>query len=301
MSRNSKTPARASVLSASLVCTTMPSATGVRARRLQLRHLLDLHQAHAARRVDAQSRGGSSSRAPRRPAANGGLQHRGALRDGHRCAVDCERHLFHGGPNHITRLVAGPGPATSRGSARASQRDGGRERSGLGAAAGPAELKPERPNAETHSGDCVSLGRVTMRAAAAGVALCLHAGAAGAQPVDVLTSARVAATSGHRAEALADLEQHLSESPRDVDARLVRPRPVVGGTLRRRPAGARRCSAAQYAFVQRRAPCLGQHRLVERRLRRAEATCRRGPAAATRRRRVAAAGGPGARRAGAPA
>ena len=101
-----------------------------------------------------------------------------------------------------------------------SQRDGGRGRSWTDGAAATAWLKPNRPNAETHSGDCVSLGRV-MRTAAAGVALCLHAGAAEAQSVDVLTSARVAATSGHRAEALTDLEEHLSESPRDVDARLL--------------------------------------------------------------------------------
>ena len=66
----------------------------------------------------------------------------------------------------------------------------------------------------------MSLERVTIRAAAAMV-LCLSAGAAAAQSADVVTSARVAAISGHRAEALADLEQHLSESPRDVDARLL--------------------------------------------------------------------------------
>ena len=38
---------------------------------------------------------------------------------------------------------------------------------------------------------------------------------------DVRTKAREAATSGHRAEALAMLEAHLAEAPRDVDARLL--------------------------------------------------------------------------------
>ena len=38
---------------------------------------------------------------------------------------------------------------------------------------------------------------------------------------DVLTTARAAATSGHRAEALAMLEAHLATNPRDVDARLL--------------------------------------------------------------------------------
>ncbi|MGD9903565.1 MAG: YaiO family outer membrane beta-barrel protein [Vicinamibacterales bacterium] len=55
------------------------------------------------------------------------------------------------------------------------------------------------------------------------VAALLLAGAAAAraQSGDVVASARSAATSGHRAEALGDLERHLRESPRDVDARLL--------------------------------------------------------------------------------
>lgn len=44
---------------------------------------------------------------------------------------------------------------------------------------------------------------------------------AGAQPGDVLTSARAAATSGRRPEALATLATHLGTAPRDVDARLL--------------------------------------------------------------------------------
>jgi YaiO family outer membrane protein len=44
---------------------------------------------------------------------------------------------------------------------------------------------------------------------------------AGAQPADVRVSARSAATSGHRAEALSMLEGHLKDSPRDADARLL--------------------------------------------------------------------------------
>ena len=38
---------------------------------------------------------------------------------------------------------------------------------------------------------------------------------------DILKKARAAATSGHREEALRMLESHLSEAPRDVDARLL--------------------------------------------------------------------------------
>ena len=38
---------------------------------------------------------------------------------------------------------------------------------------------------------------------------------------DILKNARAAATSGHREEALSMLETHLSDSPRDVDARLL--------------------------------------------------------------------------------
>ncbi len=52
-------------------------------------------------------------------------------------------------------------------------------------------------------------------------ALALAAAPAAAQSGDVVASARVAATTGHRAEALGDLERHLRESPRDVDARLL--------------------------------------------------------------------------------
>jgi YaiO family outer membrane protein len=74
---------------------------------------------------------------------------------------------------------------------------------------------------KTDSEDREAVGGVTTRVVAVVVAVCLHAGTAGAQPVDVVSSARVAATSGHRAEALADLEQHLRKSPRDVDARLL--------------------------------------------------------------------------------
>jgi YaiO family outer membrane protein len=44
-------------------------------------------------------------------------------------------------------------------------------------------------------------------------------GAAGQD--DILKNARAAATSGHREEALSMLETHLSDSPRDVDARLL--------------------------------------------------------------------------------
>jgi YaiO family outer membrane protein len=42
-----------------------------------------------------------------------------------------------------------------------------------------------------------------------------------AQVVDVVASAREAATAGRRPEALAALESHLEETPRDVDARLL--------------------------------------------------------------------------------
>jgi YaiO family outer membrane protein len=48
-----------------------------------------------------------------------------------------------------------------------------------------------------------------------------HAPQAGAQGVDAVTSARQAATSGRRPEALATLQTHLGTSPRDVDARLL--------------------------------------------------------------------------------
>lgn len=44
---------------------------------------------------------------------------------------------------------------------------------------------------------------------------------AAAQVPDVVASARDAATAGRRPEALATLESHLAETPRDVDARLV--------------------------------------------------------------------------------
>ncbi len=43
----------------------------------------------------------------------------------------------------------------------------------------------------------------------------------GAQPVDVLSTARLAAQSGRRSEALAMLERHLTQHPDDVDARLL--------------------------------------------------------------------------------
>jgi YaiO family outer membrane protein len=56
---------------------------------------------------------------------------------------------------------------------------------------------------------------------AASLALALHAGVVHAEPDDVLTTARANATSGHRDQALTDLELHLRLSPRDVDARLL--------------------------------------------------------------------------------
>jgi YaiO family outer membrane protein len=65
------------------------------------------------------------------------------------------------------------------------------------------------------------VGPLTQRVVAAAVVVCLHAVSAPAQPADILASARTAATSGHRPQALADLERHLRESPRDVDARLL--------------------------------------------------------------------------------
>jgi YaiO family outer membrane protein len=57
--------------------------------------------------------------------------------------------------------------------------------------------------------------------AAVAATLVLAAVPALAQSADPVASARLAATSGHRAEALGDLERHLRESPRDVDARLL--------------------------------------------------------------------------------
>ena len=60
----------------------MPSADRRRARRLQLRHLLDLHQADAARRVDAQT-GVVAVVRDLDAGFDGRLQHRRALRDGH--------------------------------------------------------------------------------------------------------------------------------------------------------------------------------------------------------------------------
>ena len=62
---------------------------------------------------------------------------------------------------------------------------------------------------------------VRQRVVAASLAVALHAGVAGAEPDDVLTMARAAVSSGHRDQALTDLELHLRLSPRDVDARLL--------------------------------------------------------------------------------
>src|SRR5262249_37510001 len=53
------------------------------------------------------------------------------------------------------------------------------------------------------------------------VALLLFSAARVSAQDDVLTRARAEATSGRRGEALAMLEAHLAEAPRDVDARLV--------------------------------------------------------------------------------
>ena len=44
---------------------------------------------------------------------------------------------------------------------------------------------------------------------------------AAAQSADVVVTARDAATAGRRPEALALLQSHLAEAPRDVDARLL--------------------------------------------------------------------------------
>src|SRR5262249_33779930 len=53
------------------------------------------------------------------------------------------------------------------------------------------------------------------------VALLLFSAARVSAQDDVLTRARAEATSGRRGEALAMLEAHLAEAPRDVDARLL--------------------------------------------------------------------------------
>ena len=86
--------------------------------------------------------------------------------------------------------------------------------------AAPAEARP-LGEPRTDSEDEGFVGPLTQRVVAAAVVVCLHAASAPAQPADILASARTAATSGHRPQALADLERHLRESPRDVDARLL--------------------------------------------------------------------------------
>ena len=86
-------------------------------------------------------------------------------------------------------------------------------------------------------------------------------------------------------------------APRRRRAAALRPGAVVGGPLRGGPPRTEARARAD-ADLQRRPRRAGQHRLVERRVHRVEADCRRRPAAAARRRRVAAAGRAGARRAG---
>ena len=68
-----------------------------RARRLQLRHLLDLDDADAARAVDADA-GVVAVVGDRNPAFDGGLQNGLALLDGHRPAVYRQRHGLHKKP-----------------------------------------------------------------------------------------------------------------------------------------------------------------------------------------------------------
>jgi YaiO family outer membrane protein len=79
-----------------------------------------------------------------------------------------------------------------------------------------SHLQEARPSGATKS-------TVSRRLPSGLLLLCLilSPGAAAAQVQDVLGSAREAATSGRRAEALAALEHHLATVPRDVDARLL--------------------------------------------------------------------------------
>jgi hypothetical protein len=65
-----------------------------RARRLQLGHLVDLDQADAARRVDAQA-GVVAVIRDLDAGFDGGLQNRGALADGELPTVDGQRDGFH--------------------------------------------------------------------------------------------------------------------------------------------------------------------------------------------------------------
>jgi hypothetical protein len=65
-----------------------------RARGLQLGHLLDLHEADAARRVDAET-GVVAVVGDLDAGLDGGFEDRGALRDGELPTVDGQRHEFH--------------------------------------------------------------------------------------------------------------------------------------------------------------------------------------------------------------
>jgi len=88
---------------------------------------------------------------------------------------------------------------------------------GAGAAA-PVRLKPKPISAEI-----TNVMRFPRLALAAGLLWAAAAGAAPAQaqPADVAASARSAATSGRRPDAVAMLQTHLADYPRDVDARLL--------------------------------------------------------------------------------
>ena len=106
-----------------------------RARRLQLRHLLDLHEADAARRVDAET-GVVTVVGNLDSGLDGGLEHGGALGDGDLATIDGQRDFFH--PEMILHrrvLGCGPSPNGSWLSASWWRRLGG-------SAAGPATGAP---------------------------------------------------------------------------------------------------------------------------------------------------------------
>ena len=94
MSRNSKTPLRPSTASAILRVHHHALGHRRRARRLQLRHLLDLHETDAARRVDAQT-GVVAVIGDLDAGLDGGLEDGGALRHGQLAAIDGQRDVFH--------------------------------------------------------------------------------------------------------------------------------------------------------------------------------------------------------------
>lgn len=88
----------------------------------------------------------------------------------------------------------------------------------VGTGRGAGRLKPEAVAAEI-----TSVKRFSRLPLAAGLLWAVLAGTAPAlaQPADVTASARSAATSGHRPEAVSLLQTHLADHPRDVDARLL--------------------------------------------------------------------------------